>query len=77
MDTGERNYVVMEGNEDAAETIVFAHGFGCDQQVWNRVCPVFEGDYQVILYDYTGSGRSAKSAYSSKNTGHCMAMHRT
>jgi sigma-B regulation protein RsbQ len=43
--------------------IVFAHGFGCDQNMWRLVAPAFEADYQVVLFDYVGHGRSDRSAY--------------
>ncbi|MCG3088094.1 alpha/beta fold hydrolase [Sporosarcina cyprini] len=44
--------------------MVFAHGFGCDQTVWNRVVPAFEKEYRIVLFDYTGSGRSDKTLFS-------------
>jgi sigma-B regulation protein RsbQ len=43
--------------------MLFAHGFGCDQNMWRFVAPEFESGYQVILFDYVGSGRSDLSAY--------------
>jgi sigma-B regulation protein RsbQ len=43
--------------------MVFAHGFGCDQNMWRDVAPAFEADYQVILFDYLGHGQSDRSAY--------------
>ena len=43
--------------------MVFAHGFGCDQNMWRLLAPVFEDRYQVVLYDLVGSGRSDLSAY--------------
>ena len=58
----DRNYVHISGSGD--QTIVFAHGFGCDQTVWKKIVPAFEPNYRVVLFDYVGSGRSDKSAYS-------------
>ncbi|ADH97867.1 alpha/beta fold hydrolase [Salisediminibacterium selenitireducens] len=66
MDPFEQYYIQIEGREDATHTLVFAHGFGCDQQVWNLVSPAFEDEYLIVRFDYTGAGRSAKSAYSSE-----------
>ena len=43
--------------------MVFAHGFGCDQNMWRLVAPAFEQDYRVILFDYLGHGGSDVSAY--------------
>jgi sigma-B regulation protein RsbQ len=43
--------------------MLFAHGFGCDQNMWRLVTPAFEDDYKVILFDYLGHGQSDASAY--------------
>ncbi len=45
--------------------MLFANGFGCDQNMWRFVHPAFEGDYRVVLFDYVGSGRSDFSRYDS------------
>ncbi len=44
-------------------TIVFAHGFGCDQSAWAAVAPAFEAEARVVLFDHVGSGLSDLSAY--------------
>jgi sigma-B regulation protein RsbQ len=44
--------------------MMFAHGFGCDQNMWRFVTPAFEDDYQIVLFDYVGSGKSDLQAYS-------------
>ena len=56
-----RNNVTITGNGQKA--IMFAHGFGCDQNMWRFVLPAFEADYKIILFDYVGSGGSDSSAY--------------
>ena len=43
--------------------MVFAHGFGCDQNMWRLITPAFERDYRLVLFDYVGHGRSDFSAY--------------
>ena len=43
--------------------MMFAHGFGCDQNMWRFVTPAFERDYRIVLFDYVGHGQSDKSAY--------------
>jgi sigma-B regulation protein RsbQ len=43
--------------------MVFAHGFGCDQNMWRFVAPAFEGSYRIILFDHVGAGGSDLSAY--------------
>lgn len=45
------------------QTIMFAHGYGCDQNMWRFITPAFEKDYDVILFDHVGSGKSDESAY--------------
>jgi sigma-B regulation protein RsbQ len=43
--------------------MVFAHGFGCDQNMWRLMTPAFERDYRIVLFDYLGHGRSDASKY--------------
>ena len=38
--------------------MVFAHGFGCDQNMWRYVAPRFEDDFRVVLFDHVGAGGS-------------------
>ena len=45
------------------QAMVFAHGFGCDQNMWRFVAPAFEEDYKVVLFDHIGAGGSDLSAY--------------
>jgi len=58
----EKNNVRITGRE-GAQAMVFAHGFGCDQNMWRLVAPAFEADYRVVLFDHVGSGGSDLSAY--------------
>jgi sigma-B regulation protein RsbQ len=57
-----RNNVKITGRGN--KKILFAPGFGCDQNMWRYVAPAFEDMYQVILFDYVGSGNSDLQAYS-------------
>jgi sigma-B regulation protein RsbQ len=43
--------------------IMFAHGFGCDQNMWRFVAPAFEDTFRVLLFDHVGAGGSDLSAY--------------
>ncbi|MGN6128954.1 MAG: alpha/beta fold hydrolase [Nocardioidaceae bacterium] len=52
----------MGGRPDG-QPMVFAHGFGCDQNMWRHVAPAFEDRYRVIVFDYVGAGGSDLSAY--------------
>ncbi len=56
-----RNNVKVFGR--GTQPMLFAHGFGCDQNMWRFVAPAFEDDYRIVLFDYVGSGRSDLRAY--------------
>ena len=43
--------------------MLFAHGFGCDQNMWRFLVPAFADDYRLVLFDYVGSGHSDLAAY--------------
>jgi sigma-B regulation protein RsbQ len=45
--------------------MVFAHGFGCDQNMWRHVSPAFEDKFRVVLFDHVGAGGSDLKAYDS------------
>src|SRR5437764_231787 len=62
MDPLLRNNVQVSGRPDG-RAILFAHGFGCDQNMWRFVAPAFEADSQVVLFDHVGAGQSDLSAY--------------
>ena len=49
--------------------MLFAHGFGCDQNMWRFVTPAFADRYQVVLFDYVGSGKSDLRAYDERRYG--------
>jgi sigma-B regulation protein RsbQ len=59
-----RNNVTVIG--DGAKTMVFAHGFGCDQNVWDYIKHEFLPEYRLVLFDYVGAGKSDLSAYDQK-----------
>ena len=44
-------------------TIMFAHGFGCDQNMWRFVAPHLEDRFQVVTFDYIGMGGTDPNAY--------------
>jgi sigma-B regulation protein RsbQ len=59
-----RNNVKIFGN--GTQPMLFAHGFGCDQNMWRFITPEFENDYRIVLFDYVGSGHSDLEAYDAK-----------
>jgi sigma-B regulation protein RsbQ len=62
MEVAARNNVSLSGPV-GAQPLVFAHGFGCDQNMWRFVAPAFEDRYRVVLFDHVGAGRSDLTAY--------------
>ncbi len=61
MSIAKRNNVRTFGH--GPKTLVFAHGFGCDQSMWRYLAPRFQDRYKVLLFDLVGSGNSDLSAY--------------
>jgi sigma-B regulation protein RsbQ len=57
----QRNNVRVFGS--GTQPMVFAHGFGCDQNMWRWITPAFENEYRIVLYDHVGAGQSDLKAY--------------
>lgn len=47
---------VLDTGVSDGQVVMFAHGFGCDQQMWRHVAPHFESRYRVIRFDHVGTG---------------------
>ncbi len=62
MTVAARHAVAEHGPADA-QPMLFAHGFGCDQNMWRFVWPHFADDHRVVLFDHVGAGGSDASAY--------------
>jgi sigma-B regulation protein RsbQ len=56
-----RNNVKVFGS--GTRPMLFAHWFGCDQNMWRFITPAFERDYRIVLFDYVGAGKSDVSAF--------------
>jgi sigma-B regulation protein RsbQ len=57
-----RNNVNVHGNPDG-RPMLFAHGFGCDQNMWRYVWPAFEAEFRIVLFDHVGAGGSDAGAF--------------
>lgn len=57
-----RHHVHVHG-DPAGRPLVFAHGFGCDQNMWRHVWPAFAEDHRIVLFDHVGHGGSDLSAW--------------
>lgn len=62
-----RNNVKVSGK--GTQALMFAHGFGRDQNMWRFVAPEFAEEYKIILFDYVGSGKSDIAAYDANRYG--------
>ena len=56
------NVQVLEPEGRARATVVFGHGYGCDQSMWLDVVPRL-ADTRRVLFDWPGAGQSAPHAY--------------
>ena len=57
----ERNNVTISGKGN--KVLLFAHGFGCDQNAWNHIKNHFSEKYKLVLFDYVGAGKSDINSY--------------
>lgn len=64
MDVRARNNVHILGSD--GPVLVYAHGFGCNQSMWDRITPAFASTHKQVLFDYVGSGMSDLSAFDAK-----------
>jgi sigma-B regulation protein RsbQ len=60
-DVLQRNNVKVTGN--GTQPMLFAHGFGCDQNMWRYITPAFEDKFKIVLFDYVGAGNSDIKSY--------------
>lgn len=61
MDIRRRNNVRTAG--EGTTSMVFAHGFGCDQNMWRELAPAYGDRFRTVLFDLVGSGLSDLSSY--------------
>ena len=64
MNIQQRNNIHFVG--EGQELIMFAHGFGSNQQAWQYILPSFITNYRALLFDYVGSGQSHKESYTTE-----------
>ena len=51
MTTLRRNNVTVHGDPEG-QPMLFAHGFGCDQNMWRHVWPAFADTHRIVLFDH-------------------------
>ena len=61
------DYILKRNNVQTlgqgTQTVMLAHGFGCDQNMWRFLTPFLEAEYKIVLFDYTGAGQSDVSHF--------------
>jgi sigma-B regulation protein RsbQ len=57
-----RNNVKILGK--GTKPMLFAHGYGCDQNMWRLMTPAFEDEYKIVLFDHVGAGDSDLGSFS-------------
>lgn len=62
MNLAQKHALTVTGRPDG-QPVMFAHGFGCDQNMWRFVAPEFTDTHRVVLFDHVGAGRSDLRAY--------------
>lgn len=62
VDSLARHNVTVTGRAEGPP-VMFAHGFGCDQNMWRFVAPAFEDAFRVICFDHAGAGSADPAAY--------------
>lgn len=64
MDVIQRNHVQQQLHTNQAEPVLlYAHGFGCNQEMWDHLTPEFTASHRQVLFDYVGSGKSDAHAF--------------
>lgn len=58
-----RHAVRVVGRADAGRTLVFVHGFGTDQSLWQGLVPAFGDAWRIVLLDNAGAGSSDPAAF--------------
>ena len=62
----QRNNVQVVG--DQGPVLLYAHGFGCSQNMWSRITPAFADSHRQVLFDYVGSGSGMTLRAMSRST---------
>ncbi len=63
-----RNNVKVLAGE--GPVLLYGHGFGCNQNMWDRVTPAFLSTHKQVLFDYVGAGQSDIAAFDPEKYAH-------
>lgn len=56
----QRHHVQVHGD---GPTLVYAHGFGCSQGMWDGLTPYFAATHRQVMFDHAGAGRADPLAF--------------
>ena len=70
------NNVRVEGPASAQRTLVFIHGIGSDQSVWDAVAPAFVPDCRVVRLDNVGAVPENQDEFKSGSPGRAAGHRR-
>lgn len=56
----QRHHVQVHGE---GPTLLYAHGFGCSQGMWDGLTPHFARTHRQVLFDHAGAGRADPTAF--------------
>ncbi|OYR12235.1 alpha/beta fold hydrolase [Brucella thiophenivorans] len=59
-----RHAVAIEGSSE--NVLIFSHGYGCDQWIWQPILPMLRSVARTVVYDITGAGESDISHFDPK-----------
>src|SRR3954449_10342773 len=74
-DSLKRNNVKIAGR--GQQPMVFAHGYGCDQNMWRFITPAFADSYKIVLFDHVGTGSRMPPASTPRDTAAFRATRMT
>lgn len=69
LDIFKKHNLNIIGNLNTIETLIFAHGYGSNQEAWRFITPAFEDQYQLVLFDMVGCGDSDLAAFTPQHYG--------
>lgn len=50
--------------------LLLAHGFGCNQSMWDDLIPFLRSTHRIVTFDYVGSGGSDLASFDGKRYSH-------
>ncbi|MDV3000876.1 MAG: Sigma factor SigB regulation protein RsbQ [Chroococcopsis gigantea SAG 12.99] len=59
----QKHNIKLTGNLNSQKTLVFANGFGSDQQVWRHIIPSFKDEFRIVLFDLPNSNLTSNQEF--------------